>query len=73
MDKNIVKYLYENKEYYEYLKQNSEWVKELKRNPNRFKDFIKFVKEKYKLRTRDKVNNIVNKAQVLSEVLSTLK
>ena len=73
MDPFIINKLMDNPEYYNYLKENSEWVKVLRRHPEKYKDFIKFVKEKYKLRAQDKINNAVNNMGVLSEVLSTLK
>lgn len=73
MDPMIIKKLLESPEYYNYLKENSEWVKVLKKHPKKYNDFIKFVKEKYKLRVKDKVNNTLNSVNVLSEVLSSLK
>ena len=73
MDEVIIKKLMENKEYYEYLKENSEWVKYLKRDKNKYNDFVKFIKEKYRLRVQDKVNNAVDNLGVLSEVLSSIK
>lgn len=73
MDEEIIKKLYEKKEYYNYLKENSEWVRVLKRNKFRYKDFINFIKKKYKLRTQDKINNTLNKVSMLSEVLNSIK
>ena len=73
MDPMIIKKLLESPEYYNYLKENSEWVKVLKKYPKKYSDFIKFVKEKYKLRVKDKVNNTLSSVNVLSEVLSSLK
>ena len=72
MDEEIIKKLYEKKEYYNYLKENSEWVKLLKRNKYRYKEFENFIKKKYKLRTQDKINNALNKASMLSEVLNSI-
>ena len=73
MDIEIVKKLMEKEYYYNYLKENSEWVKYLKRDKNKYTEFVKFIKEKYKLRAKDKLNNAVENLGVLSEVLSTLK
>lgn len=73
MDKSIIKILFEKKDYYRYLKENSEWVKLLRRDKNNFKFFEKFIKEKYKLRVQDKVENTFEKIEVLSEVLSSIK
>ncbi len=73
MDALIMKKLIESPEYYNYLKENSEWVKVLKRHPEKYNDFVKFVKKKYHLRAQDKVNNVINNMSVLSEVLSSIK
>ena len=73
MDPLIIKNLLESPEYYNYLKENSEWIKVLKKYPEKYKDFIKFVKGKYKLRVKDKVNNTLNNVNMLSDVLSSLK
>lgn len=73
MDALIMKKLIESPEYYNYLKENSEWVKVLKRHPEKYNDFVKFVKKKYHLRAQDKVNNVINNMNVLSEVLSSIK
>ena len=73
MDPLIIKKLNESPEYYNYLKENSEWVKVLRRHPEKYSDFVKYVKEKYRLRTKDKVNNAINSISMLSEVLSSIK
>ena len=73
MDDEIVKILMEKKDYYKYLKENSEWVKLLRRDKNNFKGFIKYVKEKYGLTVKNKVENTIDKIEVLSEVLSSIK
>ena len=73
MHELIVKKIMENKDYYKYLKENSEWIKILKRNPYRYRDFVSFIKKKYKLRAQDKLNKALNNMNVLSEVLSSIK
>ena len=70
MNPGIIKDIYSKENYYKYLKENSSWIRFIKRDDNRYKEFIKYIKEKYKLRTRDKVSNVVNVLDVLSEVLS---
>jgi len=72
MHHDILKSLYENKDYYKYLKENSYWVNILRKHPEKYKDFIKFIKEKYQLRLQDKVFDFGNKLNVLSEVLSSI-
>lgn len=73
MNPLILKDIYNKENYYKYLKENSSWIRLIKRDDNKYKEFIKYVKEKYKLRVTDKVNNITNIVGVLSEVLSINK
>ncbi|MBR5662557.1 MAG: hypothetical protein IKX00_02755 [Bacilli bacterium] len=73
MDPLIIKKLIDSPEYYNYLKENSEWVKVLKKYPEKYNDFVKYVKKKYHLRAQDKVNNTLSNMQVLSDVLSSIK
>lgn len=69
----LMKKFIESPEYYKYLKENSGWVKVLRLHPERYNEFVKFVKKKYHLRAQDKVNNAINSMGVLSEVLSSIK
>lgn len=73
MDPLIIKKLEDSPEYYNYLKENSEWIKVLKKHPEKYNDFVKYVKKKYHLRAQDKVNNAINNISVLSGVLSSIK
>lgn len=73
MHPQIVKKLMDSPEYYNYLKENSTWVKVLRRHPEKYNDFVKYVKDKYHLKMKDKVNNAVNHINMLSEVLSSIK
>ena len=72
MDELIVKDLLKRKDYYKYLKENSEWVKLLRRDKLNYKNFIKYIKKKYKLRVQDKVENVFENLEVLSSVLSNI-
>ena len=72
MDELIVKDLLKKKDYYMYLKENSEWVKLLRRDKLNYKNFIKYIKKKYKLRVQDKVENVFENLEVLSSVLSNI-
>lgn len=73
MDSTIIRKLMEKPEYYQYLKENSDWIKVLRENPKMYDKFVKYVKEKYKLRTVDKINNAVNTASMLTDMLNELK
>ena len=56
----------------DYLKQNSQYIKDLNRNPEFYKEFKKIIKEKYKLRLTDKLSNVVNDIELVSNIISTL-
>ena len=55
-----------------YLKENSYWYKYLNRNPETYKDFVKAMKEKYKIRVTDKIGDAVNNIDMISSVLKVL-
>lgn len=56
----------------EYLKQNTNYIKELNRNPDYYKEFKKIIKEKYKLRLTDKITEVVNDIELISNIISTI-
>ena len=56
-----------------FLKENSYWYKELNRNPESYKKFVAEMKVKYKLRTTDKVSEVIDNIDLISTVLQTLK
>ena len=55
-----------------YLKENSYWYKYLNRNSDSYKDFLKAMKEKYKMRTSDKIEGAINNIDMISSVLKVL-
>lgn len=56
----------------DYLKQNSHYIKELNRDPEFYKEFKKIIKEKYKLRITDKLSNVVNDIELISNIISNI-
>lgn len=58
---------------YNILKSNSYWIKQLNRNPENYKRFENEMKERYKLRTTDKINEVIDNIDLISAVLETLK
>jgi len=56
----------------DYLKQNSNYIKELNRNPDYYKEFKKIIKEKYKLRLTDKISEIANDIELITNIISTI-
>ncbi len=71
MKKEIMDQLLKDK-LLEYLKQNTHYIKKLKRDPSFYKEFKKIIKEKYKLRTSDKISEIMNDIEVISNIISTI-
>ena len=66
MDIKVKLILDSNPDYKRYLRSNSYWYKTLMRNPEMMDVFVSEVKEKYKLRTTDKINNFIDKIDMVS-------
>jgi hypothetical protein len=62
-----------NTNYQRYIRENSYWYKILNRNPERFNDFENEMKEKYRLRTSDKIIDISDRLEFVKSVLSIFK
>lgn len=56
-----------------YLRANSEWYKYLNRNPLNYPKFVKTMKELYKIRTTDKINEVVENIDLVSNILNVIK
>ena len=56
-----------------YLRENSSWYKYLNRNPDSLNVLTEEMKEKYKLRPGDRINNIVDKLDLISSFINVLK
>ena len=63
----------EDKKFKRYLDENSQYVKYLNRNPENYKNFIKEMKELYKERPSDKLNDAINTIDIVSSILGTLQ
>lgn len=59
--------------YKKYLRTNSNWYKTLNRNPSMINEFIKEVKERYKLRASDKINNVLDKVEMISKLINVMR
>ena len=59
--------------YYNYLKENSNWIKELSRSDNNINNFIEFIKDKYSLKLTDRLNNTLDKIDMINKVLTIIK
>lgn len=73
MDTKIKLIIDSNSDYKRYLRSNSYWYKTLNRSPDMIDIFIKEVKEKYKLRTTDKINDFIDKIDMLSKFIDVLR
>lgn len=62
-----------NPMYKRYIRENSYWYKILNRDPLKIDNFIDEVKEKYKLRTTDKINNMFEKIDMISRFISMIR
>lgn len=73
MELDLYMKLKKNTRMYDILKNNSYWIKQLNRNPEDYKRFEEEMKERYKLRTTDKINEVIDNIDLISAVLETLK
>lgn len=73
MNKKVLNKLKSDPKYLKFLRQNSSWYKTLNRDPNSYNDFQKAMKEKYKLRTIDKIDNFVTSVDLITKVLDASK
>lgn len=73
MELELQKKIIENPKLYNHLKQNSYWIKQLNRNPLNIKAFEEAMKEKYKERPTDKVNEVMDNIDLITSFLSAMK
>lgn len=70
MNSIIKENLLKDEKYLQFLRENSNWYKTLNRNKNEYDNFVKEMKIKYKLRTIDKVDNIVDSVDLIIKIIS---
>lgn len=73
MNIKIKLFLDSNPDYKRYLRENSYWYKTLIRDPKMIDVLVEEVKDKYKLRTTDKINNIIDKIDMVSKFINVLR
>lgn len=71
MRKEILDKLKQNKKFLNYLHENSNYYKNLNRDQDNYNDFVKYIKEKYKLRTIDKVDNFVDSVDLITKIIDS--
>lgn len=70
MNAEIKNKLDSNPKYLELLRMNSYWYKILNRDNTKYEEFIKDMKTKYKLRTIDKIDNVVDMVDLVTKFIS---
>lgn len=73
MEKFLQMSFRENSKMFELLKQNSYYFKGLNRGVVDYKKFVSDMKVKYKERTSDKLESIMDNMELVSSVLNVLK
>lgn len=56
-----------------FIRENSYWYKILNRNPDLIDNMIEEMKEKYKLTTSDKINDISEKIDLIKAFMDVIK
>lgn len=59
--------------YQRFIRENNVWYKLLNRDPELFKDFVLDMKDKYKLKTTDKINKMLDNITMIQSFLDVLK
>ncbi len=65
--------LKEDKKFKKYFDENTWEVKYLNRDPTYYKKFLRDMKEMYKERPTDKLNDAINTVNIISSIIDTLK
>ena len=73
MNLDIIMQINQDKNQKQFLRENSYWYKYLNRNSTYYKNFLKEMKEKYKLTPTDKINQVINNINMLNTFLDVLK
>jgi len=61
-----------NPMYERYLRENSHWYKYLNRDPKAFRYFEEEMKERYRLRTSDKLSDLADNLMLIEKFMSIL-
>ena len=69
MNRSVLDKLISEEKYRLFLRENSNYYKELNRDYKYYDTFKKEMKEKYKLRVIDKVDNVVDSIDLISKFI----
>lgn len=56
-----------------FIREYPIWYKYLNRNPNMFNEFVRDMKDKYKLTTTDRINKTLNNISMIQSLIEVLK
>ncbi len=70
MNRSIKEMLDKNPKYLHFLRENSNYYKALNRDEKMYNTFIKDMKKKYKLRTIDKIDNVVDSVDIITKIIN---
>ena len=56
-----------------FLRENPRWYKQLNRNPEKFREFIMDMRDKYELKPTDKLNKLLGNITMLQSFIDVLK
>ncbi len=73
MQLNVQFKIINDKKLYDYLKHNSNYIKMLNRNSLNLKNFESDMKDKYKTRPSDKLNNVIDNIDLVTNMLNVFK
>ena len=62
-----------NPNFYRYLRENSYWYKYLNRSPLSLKEMEEEMKEKYRLRPTDRLENVSNTIKMIESFLEIMR
>lgn len=72
MQLETINELEKNKKMHKYLYDNSVYYKILNRSPLNYQKFVNDMKEKYKLKTTDRINDAVEKIDLVNSILKVI-
>ena len=73
MDLSVQFKLNENNLLHRYIRENSYWYKILNRNPSLISNMTDEMKDKYKLHTSDKIEEMGNKISMIESILKVFE
>ena len=73
MDEETLKIIRNTPYIYDFLREDSSHYKELFRNKDYIKKVDSLAKEKYKLRVSDKINDVIDKIDMINRFISVLR